>query len=37
MDCELDNKGIMVRYSIGVRKVSLLRIVQSGPWAHQNC
>jgi len=32
MDWGLDNQGIMVRYSIGVRNVSLHRIVQSGPW-----
>ena len=32
MDCVLDSQGIMVRYSIGVRNVSLLRIVQSGSW-----
>ena len=32
MDCGVDNQGIMVRYSIAVRNVSLLRIVQSGPW-----
>jgi len=32
MDCGLNYQGIIVRYSIGVRNISLHRIVQPGPW-----